>query len=171
MSAVYTQLVRCRDCGRKYRFHAGDLDDAMPDCPACGAVDEPPEIPVSQQVPTAPALRSVQTKANDMAMRIVAEDYGMTDLRVDNLQPGDISAPKLTPDQQDMAAAWQGTGGSGRAEPLPIPDSATLLNMARNANALAPAVPMIGKVQRAIKKNEEGARHGRGHLMRDGKKI
>jgi len=60
-------------------------------------------------VPGAPAIRSnnPRIKAWDETQKIVAEDYGMTDLNVGSLREGDTMVPKLRPDlEEKVGKGW-----------------------------------------------------------------
>ncbi len=108
MSTKFQVTLRCQACQHKYKrvMEADDEDslDDIPDppCPVCSkAARKPRGLDVSKG--KAPGIGgNLAVKATDYTMNMVAQDYGMTDLRTD-AREGEAMAPKLPPRQQAMA--------------------------------------------------------------------
>ena len=102
-----TLILRCRDCGSKYRLRDHVPGEILPDCPKCGAADEN-KLDLTKPVRIAQG-GSNQAKAIDLAWDMAQKDYGLTDMR-SGVDPGETVAPKLTKQQQEMDRVWKQAG-------------------------------------------------------------
>jgi len=101
-------IVRCRECQNKFRLRDYDGGD-LPDCPVCQAPQENANnLDLSKPVRIAKG-GSPQAIAAKLAQEVAERDYGLTDLRT-KTDPGEMSAPKLTKEQQIMDNAWKQAG-------------------------------------------------------------
>lgn len=154
-SVKYDVKCKCLRCNGVYtkrvseRFYLdlikGDRQD--PPCPKKKCRDAIAAAEIKRQAENmanvlasqrAPGSFSNGTRAIDMTNRIVAADYGLTDLRNDDrVRADESSAPKLPPAQQALADNFFG-GGKIATNPMMQARMANAAAMA-GSGALAPA--------------------------------
>lgn len=110
----YKITCRCTICGHRWHRRTKNPDSPDPPCPNldCGAQGQPIGMDLSLNKAPAAVGMSIGVKAIDETVRMVMEDYGMTDMRSD-VREGESAAPKLPPQQQALADGYFG-GGAGR---------------------------------------------------------
>ncbi len=119
--AWYKITCRCVRCGFKWQRRTKNPDSPDPACPnlACGEMPVTIGMDLSSNKAPANIGGNVRVQAADEAMKIVTQDYGMTDIR-DKVYEGESAAPKLPPKQQQMADNFfGGAGGSARRMRMP----------------------------------------------------
>jgi len=114
----YQHFFRCKVCGTRFHVTRLTADPGRvktPSCPRkrCGGRTKPsfaPDVGLDVGAGRAPAQTGAnpEVRAYDAALKITAEDHGMTDLR-DRARPGENSVPPLRPDLQRQADSfWSG---------------------------------------------------------------
>lgn len=109
MTTRFQVRIRCTACGHRYkRVLAAEDEEALaempdPPCPACKEASKRAAFDFNGPAPAIGG--NIAVRAMDDTMNMVAQDYGMTDLRTDGRE-GETMAPKLPPAQQAMADSF-----------------------------------------------------------------
>jgi hypothetical protein len=128
------RVIRCMDCGRKYRRTQDSSEDPAP-CPQCGV----PEPALPARI-SAPAIVGNKSRAVDAAWEIAQTDFGLTNMR-DGAHEGETAfIPPVQPpaDPRTIRSPqmlWGGAAPAGAA----MPGVADTLAEARGAARLATA--------------------------------
>ncbi len=128
------RVIRCLDCGKKYRRTQDSSEDPAP-CPQCGILE--PALP--DRI-SAPAIIGSKSQAVDEAWKIAQEDFGLTNMR-DNAKEGEaafIAPPTSAPDPRSLRTPQMIWGGAAPAAAA-MPGVADTLTSARGAARLASA--------------------------------
>lgn len=84
------RTYRCSDCGWQTEVLVWDDAEPAPDCPTCTAA--------TARIPGLFAITGNRSRAIDLAQHIAETEGGLTNLK-DNLRPGDIAVPDVSPMQ------------------------------------------------------------------------